>query len=367
MIKATKPVMPLFEAYVEEIRSIWDEGAMTNNGPKVIKFQKLLKEYIGSNNADLFVNGHSALMIAIKVLGLSGEVITSPFTFASTTNAIVQSGLTPVFCDIDDTYNIDVTKIERNITDKTSAIIVPHIFGIPCNVQKIQEIADAYKLKVLYDGAQAFGTKVNGKNIGCFGDVTMFSLHAIKLFNSIEGGLLTYNDEFLSEKFSLYRNFGISYGEKTDVLVTGWNAKMNEFQAAMGLVNLKDVEQEIEKRYKLALIYKENFADIHGIHTYNYDDNISYNYAYFPVKINRKEYGMSRDEVWDYLKRQGVQTRKLYDTLTCDYTCYRNQGYKKDIEYARRVTEETLDFPIYGTLEAEEIEYIASLLRDLGK
>ena len=184
-IKPTQPAMPSYESYIAEIKDIWETKALTNNGPKVQKFKAKLEQFLGVKNVDLFTNGHSALYLALKAFDLRGEVITSPFTFVSTTNAIVQNGLTPVFCDIDDSYNIDSNKIEELITEKTCAIVTPHIFGIPCEVQKIQEIAGKYSLKVIYDGAQAFGTKIGDKHIGYFGDATMFSFHAIKVFNSI--------------------------------------------------------------------------------------------------------------------------------------------------------------------------------------
>ena len=248
VIKPTQPVMPTYEAYIKEIRDIWDTKELTNNGVKVQKLKKRIQNYLNCRNADLFVNGHSALMIAIRSLSLRGEVLTSPFTFVSTTNAIVQNGLTPVFCDIDDSYNVDVSKLEAQITEKTSAIITPHIFGIPCKVKEIEQIAQRHNLKVIYDGAQAFGTRINGRHIGNFGDITMFSLHAVKVYNTIEGGLLTYVDDVLHDQFELYRNFGISYYEKgNDVSVCGINAKMNEFQAAMGILGLDILDKEIEK------------------------------------------------------------------------------------------------------------------------
>lgn len=270
-IKATQPVMPEIEDYMKEIRSIWDTGIMTNYGEKAARFKELLAAYTGCTHLDLFVNGHSALMIALQAMQLEGEVITSPFTFVSTTNAIVQNGLTPVFGDIDDSYNLSSESLEQLITDKTCAIVTPHIFGIPCDVERIEEIAKKYHLKVIYDGAQAFGTKIKGKAIGCFGDVTMFSLHAIKVFNSIEGGILFYQEEEFHKKLELYRNFGISYGEMgNDVDVVGMNGKMNEFQAAMGIVNLPGVDVEIEKRKHLAELYCEYLKEIPGIQTYSY-------------------------------------------------------------------------------------------------
>ena len=334
-IKATQPALIDIEAYIEEIKSIWDTKIMTNNGEKVSKFRQMLKDYTGCSNIDLFVNGHSALMLAIRALELQGEVITSPFTFVSTTNAIVQNGLTPVFGDIDDSYNLAPDSIEKLITDKTCAIITPHIFGIPCNVGEIERIAGKYHLKVIYDGAQAFGTKIRGSSVAKYGDMTMFSFHAIKVFNSIEGGAIVYKDEEFHRLFELYRNFGISYDEKNgnDVEVAGINAKMNEFQAAMGIVNFAEIDSEIVKRKLLAEQYCSCLRDIPGIWTYPYDKDIDYNYSYFPIRIT-EEYGVSRDELWLKLKERGIGTRKLYDKLTCDYSCYRQAGYERDTEYA---------------------------------
>ena len=301
-IRPVEPVMPSKELYMKEISSIWDEGVMTNNGEKVRKLKNMLSSYLHFNNIELFVNGHSALLLAIRSLQLNGEVITSPFTFVSTTNAIVQNGLVPVFADIDNSYNLDADKIEELITPKTCAIITPHIFGIPCDIDKIGKIARKYNLKVIYDGAQAFGTMVQGKPIGLFGDITMFSFHAIKIFNTIEGGMLMYQQDSLQRVFQLYRNFGISYHELgNDTECIGINAKMNEFQAAMGIVNLSGLENEIQKRKELTDIYCQGLKDIPGIQTYDYKDGIRYNYAYFPVKV-WKEYGITRDELWRKLK-----------------------------------------------------------------
>jgi Predicted pyridoxal phosphate-dependent enzyme apparently involved in regulation of cell wall biogenesis len=368
IIKPTQPVMPDYYAYIEEIKDIWDTKALTNNGPKVRKLKKGIQEYMNCKNADLFVNGHSALMIAIKALDLQGEVLTSPFTFVSTSNAIVQNGLVPVFCDIDDSYNIDVKKMEEHITEKTSAIITPHIFGIPCDVKGIERIASKHRLKVIYDGAQAFGSRIAGEHIGRYGDITMFSLHAIKVYNSIEGGLLTYADDALHEQFELYRNFGISYREDgNDVTVCGMNAKMNEFQAAMGILGLNIVEKEIEIRKALAQIYIDKLADVEGIDTYAYADGIDYNYAYFPIRIHQKEFGLNRDELFVFLKEKGIITRKLYDVICCDYSCYKNRNYIADVEYARQIAEEALDLPLYGTLLPEEAEYICNMISMIQK
>lgn len=365
VIKATRPSMPVMEDYIREISSIWTTGSMTNNGQKVEKLKELLMAYTKCSNIDLFVNGHSALMLGIHALELSGEVITSPFTFVSTTNAIIQNGLTPVFGDIDESYNLSPQSIECLITEKTSAIITPHIFGIPCDVEKIEQIAKKYSLKVIYDGAQAFGTKIKGRDVSCFGDISMFSFHAIKIFNSIEGGMLSYRDEKLHKVFELFRNFGISYGKSSkDVDVIGINAKMNEFQAAMGIVNLPRLDEEIRKRSQLIVRYCKGLEDVPGVEVYTYQTNISYNYAYFPIQIT-EEYGITRDELWVKLMEKGIETRKLYDKLTCDYQCYKNMKFIRRTEYADRIKEMVLDLPMYGSLRAEEVDYICDTIRGL--
>lgn len=369
MIKATKPVMPSYEAYIEEIKSIWGQGQMTNNGPKVQKLRQMILDYTNGTEAELYVNGHMALLIGIKAMNLpeNGEVLTSPFTFISTTNAIVQSGLVPVFCDVDEHYNIDIDSIRRNITSKTCAIITPHIFGIPCHVDEIEQIAKEYGIKVIYDGAQAFGTKVRDKHIGLYGNATMFSFHAIKVFNSIEGGCLMYADSQLKQQLETLRNFGITYGETNDVIADGFNGKMDEFRAAMGIVNLPELEHEIEKRTEIATWYQEALKEIFGITPYAFaDPDVRYNYAYFPVIVDADTLGMTRDELWKYLREDyGIETRKLYDTLTCDYTFYKNQGYKTDVAYARGLTNRCLDLPMYGTLTKMDVFQIIQACQKL--
>lgn len=359
-IQATKPELPPYEEYAAEIRDIFETGHMTNNGPKLQKLREMLIERIGCENAELFVNGHAALVLALEALGLpeGGEVLTSPFTFASTTNAIVQCGLIPVFCDIDDTYNISVESIRRNITEKTCAVVAPHIFGIPCAVQQIDEIAKQYDLKVVYDAAQAFGTKINGVDIGCFGDVTMFSLHAIKVFNSVEGGLLTFRDPGLKERLEAARNFGFLPSDKENAVLCGMNAKLDEFRAAMGIVNLPHVDENIGKRKRLAEKYADALSRIPGVTTYPYEEHIAYNYAYFPVRIDSDAFGITRDELYQKLAEQGVGTRRLYSTLTCDFRSFCGHGYRQDVSYARELSQKSLDLPLYSTLTETEIDYI---------
>ncbi len=366
LVPPTRPVLPNFDQYVDEIKSIWQTGAMTNNGPKLRTFKSKLQEYLNHPNLDLFVNGHSALEIALHSLKLDGEVITSPFTFISTTNAIVRSGLTPVFCDVDNTYNIDPNKIEELITEKTSAIVTPHIFGIPCDVKRIEEIAAKHNLKLIFDAAQAFGTKVDGRHVVLFGDITMVSFHAIKIFNSIEGGMLVYKAPSLQKTFELYRNFGVNY-ETSDVDLCGFNAKMNEFQAAMGLCNLPNFENEIATRHKLALRYAEKLAPIAGVKIFDYKENVRYNHAYYPVLIDEAEFGLNRDTVWERLRDEGIMTRKLYDRLTCDTVAHAENGRRGDLSTARKLSTMSLDLPMYGTLTFDDVDLIANSIAELKR
>ena len=241
MINVTRSSMPYFDEYCEEIQDIWDSRWLTNMGPKHQKLQAELIEYLDVDKIDLFCNGHMALEMAIQAMELTGEVITTPFTFASTTHAIVRNGLTPIFCDVEpDTYTIDTTKLEALITEKTSAIIPVHVYGNICNVEEIERIAKKHNLKVIYDAAHAFGVKFKGRGIGSFGDASMFSFHATKVFHSIEGGAICFSDEAFGEKLYKLKNFGIASQESVEFV--GGNAKMNEFCAAMGICNLRHTE-----------------------------------------------------------------------------------------------------------------------------
>ena len=260
-IQVTQSSMPELEEYVEEIKSIFETKWLTNMGPKHIELETKLEEYLDVKNMTLFVNGHMALYSAIKALKLEGEVITTPFTFISTTNAIVQNGLTPVFCDIEpDTYTIDTSKIEELITEKTCAIVPVHVYGNICNVEEIERIAKKHNLKVIYDAAHAFGVKYKDKGIGNFGDMSMFSFHATKVFNSIEGGGISYNCDEYEKQLNLLKNFGITGPETAEEI--GMNSKMNEFQAAMGLCNLRHVDGEIEKRKRIVEIYRNRLNNV---------------------------------------------------------------------------------------------------------
>ncbi|MBQ6817252.1 MAG: DegT/DnrJ/EryC1/StrS family aminotransferase [Bacilli bacterium] len=363
-ILVTQSSMPEMDEYVEEIKDLWESKWLTNNGSKHQKLEKELCEYLDVSNTTLFCNGHQALIVALNALDLKGEVITTPFTFASTTHAIVQNGLKPVFCDInDDDYTIDVSKIESLITDKTCAIMPVHVYGSPCDVYKIEDIAKKHNLKVIYDAAHAFGVTVDGKGIGNFGDISMFSFHATKVFNTIEGGGLTYSDKLLENKLNVLKNFGITSPETVDEV--GTNAKMNEFCAAMGLCNLKHVDAEIEKRKKVYERYVFNLKDVAGIKLISYKENVKPNYAYFPVVFDKEKFGLNRDEVYELLLKNDIFTRKYFYPLINDFGCYKSEYSSNDTPVAKEVASNVLTLPMYADLKEEEIDRICNIIKEV--
>ncbi|SHK51932.1 DegT/DnrJ/EryC1/StrS family aminotransferase [Desulforamulus aeronauticus] len=363
-IYVTKAFLPPLEDYVDYLKHIWDTHWLTNNGEFHRQLEKNLENYLGVNNITLFVNGHSALDIAIKALDLTGEVITTPFTFASTTHAIVMNGLTPVFCDINlKDFTIDVNKIENLITEKTSAIVAVHVYGYPCDIYKINQIAQKYQLKVIYDAAHAFGVKLNNKGIGNYGDVSMFSFHATKVFNTIEGGALTFQCNQYKGLFDLYKNFGITGQESVDGV--GLNAKMNEFQAAMGIVNLKYVDEQICKRKEITELYRNGFKNVQGIYFTEELEDVKQNYAYFPILIDEKKFGMTRNQLFEILKEYNIFARKYFYPLSSDYKCFEGKYKNYDLENARYVTERIMTLPIY--CEVNEIEKIIDIIKNLRR
>lgn len=366
IVNVTKPYLPPIEEYIYYLKKIWDNNWLTNNGPLHEELNNQLKTYLKVDNLTLFSNGHLALDTALKALKLKGEVITTPFTFASTTHAIVMNGLKPVFCDVNcEDYTIDTGKIEDLITENTCAILPVHVYGIPCDTGKIQEIADRYSLKVIYDAAHTFGVQVNGIGIGQFGDISMFSLHATKVYNTIEGGLLTYKDASLMGRLDLLKNFGITGPETVDEI--GLNAKMNEFQAAMGLANLKHIDTEINNRRGVSEKYAELLSGIKGIKLLKYKENIRHNYIYFPILVDEIEFGATRDEIFEELKKHSIYSRKYFYPLVTDFNCYRNVYSSSDTPVARYVSQRVLSLPIHGEMKANEIYYICNIIRSLYK
>lgn len=360
-ISVTRSSVPDFEEYCNEIKELWDSRWLTNGGVKHQELEKKLCEYMGCDNVSLFVNGHLALEAAISAMQLTGEVITTPFTFASTTQAIVRNGLTPVFCDIEpDTYTIDVNKIESLITEKTSAIIPVHVYGNPCDVDAIEKIAKKHNLKVIYDAAHTFGMKVGGRGIGTFGDASMFSFHATKVFNSIEGGCVTYTDPDLTYRLKLEKNFGIETPESYPAIAG--NSKMNEFQAAMGLCNLRHVGDEIAKRKAAVHRYIERLDGIDGIKIWKEQDGVEHNYAYFPVQFDESVFGKSRDEVSDILASEDIIARKYFYPLTSEFECYKGKFEIQPTPVAKKVASKILTLPLYADLTINDVDRICDVI-----
>lgn len=366
MINVTRSSMPGFDEYCEELKELWDSRWLTNMGVKHRDFQSALINYLGIDNIDLFCNGHMALEMAIQAMGFDrgSEVITTPFTFVSTTHAIVRNGLIPVFCDIDPvTYTIDTSKIEELITDKTSAIIPVHVYGNVCNVEEIDRIAKKYNLKVMYDAAHAFGVKYKGRGIGNFGDVSMFSFHATKVFHSIEGGAVCYSDSTFGERIYKLKNFGIA-GQETIEFV-GANAKMNEFSAAMGICNLRHLDEEIAKRKTAVERYRERFKNVQGITLCPQQDNVESNYAYFPVVFDKHKFGLSRDEVVDKLAKAGIGARKYFYPITNTLDCYSEHNAKEETPVAYDISMKVLTLPLFADLDVDTVDKICDVI--LGK
>lgn len=364
-IQVTRSSMPEFDEYINEIKDMWDTHWLTNMGPKHKKFQEMLKEYLGVDNVELFTNGHMSLELTLQALNLQGEVITTPYTFASTTHAIVRNGLTPVFCDINpEDYTIDVSKIESLITNKTSAIVPVHVYGNVCNVEEIERIAKKYGLKVVYDAAHSFGETYKGIGTGAFGDVSCFSFHATKVFNSIEGGAACFKDSGIGERLYDLKNFGI-HGPEV-VTAVGANAKMNEFCAAMGICNLKHLEREIEKRKAVSERYVSNLSSVSGITLRRIQKDVKSNYSYFPVFFDGKRY--VRNQVWNELKDHGIITRKYFCPLTSEFDCYAHSVDRSEkTPVAKAVSESVLALPLYADLSDEDVDRISEIVRSCNR
>lgn len=357
MINVTRSSIPPFEEYCEEIKDIWESRWLTNNGAKHKKLEKNLCEFLGVDNLTLFVNGHMALEMVIDGMGLSGEVITTPFTFASTTHAIVRNGLTPVFCDInDDDYTIDVDKIESLITEKTSAIIPVHVYGNICDYKNIESIAKKHNLKVIYDAAHAFGEEIDGVKVGNLGDASMFSFHATKVYNTIEGGCVCYKDESLKSTLNNLKNFGIKNAEEVEAV--GGNAKMNEFAAAMGLCNLRHIDEEIAKRKAVYERYMSRLDGVSGIKLCKAKSNLKPNYAYFPVVFDGYKY--NRDEVAKKLQENDILARKYFYPITNAYDCYDFDVSKTPV--ALDISNKVLTIPMYADLALSDVDRICDII-----
>lgn len=368
-ILVVKPSLPPYEEYIEEIKDIWDTGIMTHTGPKHVELQAKLEKYLEVDHVELFANGHLAMELGLNAFGFKpgSEVITTPFTFASTTQAILRNGLVPVFCDIrEDDFTIDVDKIEELINYRTVAILPVHVYGNICDVKKIQEIADKHGLKVLYDGAHAFAEKYDGVNVSNFGDMTMFSFHATKVFNTVEGGCLTFKDESYKQKLIGLRQFG-QIIDTDSVPYIGTNAKLTEIHAAMGLCNLRHVDEYLEKRKEVVNCYRKMLSDTKGIRLSIIQENVSANYAYFPIVVEEAETGVTREMVEQALLKEGIFSRRYFYPLTCDFECCAASRVHIDVPVARHASERVLALPCYSDLKVSDVERICNVILNTVK
>lgn len=362
-ILVTKSSMPPYEEYCQEITALWETHWLTNMGNKHKEFQKKLEEFLDVPHVTLYTNGHLALENAIAALNLpkGGEIITTPFTFASTTHAIVRNGLIPVFCDIrQDDYTIDTEKLEKLITDNTVAIVPVHVYGSICDVEEIDRIAKKYGLRIIYDAAHAFAVKYKGLSIANYGDLAMFSFHATKVFNTIEGGAVCFKNDQWVQLLNDQKNFGI-HGEE-EVAYVGGNAKMNEFQASMGLCNMRHLPEEIEKRKQVVKKYRSRLQGIEEIKLPVIQKNVDSNYAYFPVVFDGYKY--TRNEISEKLAKEGISARKYFYPLTNSFECYRNYptaGIEKT-PIAQHIALRVLTLPLYSDLSLENVDRICDII-----
>ncbi len=361
----TQPSLPDLEEFVPYLERIWESKNLTNNGDFHKEFERMLAECLGVKYVSLFCNGTIALLTGLRALEIEGEVISTPFTFVATTHAIKWAGLTPVFCDIDPiTYNINPDKIEELITEKTKAIMPVHVYGNPCDIDRIQQIADKYNLKVFYDAAHAFGVKIRNTSICNFGDLSMLSFHATKIFNTFEGGALVTDNYELKQKIDKLKNF--AFEDEVTISGLGINGKMNEFQAALGLLQLKYIKNNIKKNKSISKYYREELKSVPGIMFLKENEDVEYNYSYFPILINKNEYGLSRDDLYYKLTENNIFARRYFFPLISNLKLYQDyqSAQKKLLPVSNRISEQVLCLPIYPDLERETQNRIIKIVKE---
>jgi len=365
-IYVTRPYLPNLDDFKDGLKEIWDTSWLTNNGPIVQQFTKKLCNYFETDNICLFTNGTLALQIGLQGMGISGEVITTPFTFVATTHALFWNKIRPVFVDIEpDFYTLDPEKVEAAITPWTTAILAVHVYGHPCKLNVLADIARRYNLKLIYDAAHAFGVSVDDKSIAHFGDMSMFSFHATKLFHSIEGGMLSFNDSGIKSTFDYLKNFG--FKNEYEVVMPGTNAKMNEMQALMGSMVLERVDDLIEKRKQITSIYRGRLEEVPGICLRpELPKDVRYNYAYFPVEVDENEYGINSERLYEKMKEYNVYPRRYFYPLLCDFSCYQSLSVKDPLTVARKAAERILTLPIYYDLDLDDVEKICDIIIEIG-
>lgn len=367
-VYVTQPSLPPLDEFIGSLKQMWDNKILTNNGPFHQQFEQALAEYLGVKYISLFANGTLALMTALQVLRITGEVITTPFSFVASTHSLWWNNIKPVFADIEtDHLNLDPDRLEAAITSKTTAIMPVHVYGNPCNVERFQQIADTYGLKLIYDAAHAFGVKLNGIPIAQYGDLSVLSFHATKVFNTIEGGAIICPNEKTKQRIDYLKNFG--FAGETTVMVPGINGKMNELQAAYGLLQLKYVDENIAKRKIIADSYREQLAGIPGLQLLQELEGIHYVYSYIPVLIDATEYGKTRDELYEELKRYNIYGRRYFYPLISQFPCYSQLASAKsgNLPNATSMAMKVLCLPIYPNLDLDVVALICEIVNHFSK
>lgn len=363
LITVTSPLLPNLDEFHSLLKEIWDSKWITNNGSFHKQLEQKLAEYLKVPFVSLFTNGTLPLITALQALRVTGEVITTPYSFVATTHALWWNGIKPVFVDIDlQTGNIDPDKIEASITPKTTAIMPVHVYGKPCDTKKIQEIANKYGLKVIYDAAHAFGVEVDGESVLNAGDMSTLSFHATKVYNTIEGGALVMHDEETKKRIDYLKNFG--FAGETEVVAPGINSKMDEMRAAYGLLNLRQVDAAIEARHQVAIKYREGLRDVDGISFMEDMPGVKHNYSYFPIFVDAEKYGMTRDELYFKMKEAKVLGRRYFYPLISEFSTYRGlpSSSKVNLPNAHKMADSVICLPMHHELGDEEIKRILELI-----
>lgn len=362
-ITVTSPLLPNLDEFHEMLKEIWDSKWITNNGSFHKQLEKALCEYLKVPYISLFTNGTLPLLTALQALRITGEVITTPYSFVATTHSIWWNGCRPVFVDIDPaTGNIDPDKIEAAITPKTTAIMPVHVYGKPCDTKRVQEIADKYGLKVIYDAAHAFGVEVNGESVLTKGDMSTLSFHATKVYNTLEGGALIVKDEATKKRIDYLKNFG--FAGETEVVAPGINSKVDEVRSAYGLLNLKQVDAAIEARHQVAIKYREALKDVPGIRFFDDMPGVKHNYSYFPIFVNAEEYGMTRDELYFKMKEHGVLGRRYFYPLISTFSTYRGlpSAAPDNLPVATKMANEVICLPMHHALSDTDVQRTLELI-----
>lgn len=360
----TQPALPPLEEFTELLKQIWNNKILTNNGPFHRQFEKELADYLGVKYLSVFSNGTLALITALQALRITGEVITTPFSFVATTHSLWWNNIKPVFADIEpDYFNLDPEKVEAAITPQTTAIMPVHVYGNPCKLEAFQRIADTYGLRLIYDAAHAFGVKVNGQSILNFGDLSVLSFHATKVFNTIEGGAIICHDEKTKQRIDYLKNFG--FADETTVIAPGINAKMNELQAAFGLLQLKYVDENIAKRKKIANLYRAKLQYVSGIKCLAEIEGVEHGYSYFPILVDSNKHGKTRNELYDDLKRHNIYGRRYFYPLISQFPTYRGLASSRtdNLPVATQIAEQVICLPIYPDLDEIDILRTVSVIK----